>query len=47
MKISDFALKVTKREAKKRQVSIAQILEILRIINRLLKGKLYTHIRQL
>lgn len=39
MKITDFAKEVTKYEALKKQVNIAQILEILKVINLLLKKK--------
>ena len=41
MKVTDFALKVAKKEGKKMQVNIAQIKEILRVINDLTKGKFY------
>jgi hypothetical protein len=41
MKVSDFAVEVTKEEGKKRQVSIAQVNEILRVINDLTHGDFY------
>ena len=47
MNIRNFAVKVAKKEGKKRQVNIAQILEILKIINQLTKKRLYTIIRAL
>ncbi len=45
MTISDFARKVSQIEGKKKEVSIAQILEILKIVNILLLGGLYKLIR--
>jgi uncharacterized protein (DUF2267 family) len=45
MRITDFAKKVSKQEGLKKQVNIAQIMEILRVINRLLDGELYKMIR--
>lgn len=45
MTINDFAKKLTKAEGKKKQVSIAQVKEILKIANSLLNGKLYKIIR--
>jgi len=45
MKITDFALKVAKKEGKKRQVNIAQIKEILKVINDLLDGTFYKMIK--
>ena len=47
MKITDFAKKVTLKEGLKKQISIAQILEVLKIINKFLDGQLYKLIRQL
>ncbi len=47
MKVSDFAVKVAKIEGKKREVSIAQIFEILCIVNKLTAGALYKAIRTL
>lgn len=46
MRITDFAKDVAKLEGKKRQVSIAQIMEILRIINQLTDGVLYRTIKR-
>ena len=45
MKITDFAVEVTKLEGKKKQVNIAQIKEILKVINILTCGELYKIIR--
>jgi hypothetical protein len=45
MNINDFAVKVAKKEGKKKQISIAQIKEVLKIVNRLLDGDLYDMIR--
>jgi hypothetical protein len=45
MKISDFAREVTKLEGKKKQVNIAQIKEILKVINELTKGEFYKMVR--
>jgi hypothetical protein len=47
MKILKFAQQVTKREGLKKQVNIAQILEVLSVINTLLKGALYKAIREM
>jgi hypothetical protein len=45
MKISDFALKVAKYEGKKKQVNIAQIKEVLNVVNSILRGALYKLVR--
>jgi hypothetical protein len=45
MTINYFAKKVAEMEGKKVEVNIAQIKEILRVINSLLKGALYKTIR--
>ncbi len=47
MNINEFAKIVAEKEGKKRQVSIAQIKEILRIINSFTVGELYKAIRRL
>jgi hypothetical protein len=47
MKITDFAVEVTKIEGKKKQVNIAQIKEILKVINILTDGEFYKSIRKL
>ena len=47
MKITDFARRVAAQEGKKKQVSIAQIAEILKVINQLTGGVLYKTIRQM
>ena len=46
MNMNDFAREVSYFEGKKVQVNIAQIKEILKVINRLLGGKLYTLVRK-
>ncbi len=46
MKINDFAVKVTQKEGGKKQVSIAQIKEILKVVNSLVCGELYKIIRK-
>jgi len=47
MNINEFALKVTVREKGKKQVNIAQVKEILRVIDSLTKGILYKIIKLL
>jgi hypothetical protein len=47
MNINSFAKLVTTVEGKKVQVNIAQIKEILKVVNNLLCGKLYKLIRGL
>ena len=47
MHISEFARIVTKKEGKKVELSIAQILEVLHIIDDLTNGILYSLIRLL
>ena len=47
MKVTEFAVEVTKLEGKKRQVNIAQIKEILRVINDLTHGDFYRMIKGL
>lgn len=47
MKITDFAVEVSKIEGKKKQVNIAQIKEILKVINELMGGLLYKEIRKI
>lgn len=46
MKVRNFAVLVSKHEGLKKQVNIAQIMEILCVINRLSGGLLYKLIRQ-
>ena len=46
MTIHEFSKKVAKNEALKKQVNIAQIKEILKVVNRLLAGILYSEIRK-
>jgi len=45
MKIRDYAVHITQEEGGKKQVDIAQIMEILRIINWDTDGALYKTIR--
>jgi len=47
MNINDFAVKVSGLEKGKKEVNIAQIKEILKVVNQLLKGELYKLIRKL
>jgi len=47
MKITDFRLLVCKHEGLKKQVDIAQIAEILRVVNDLTYGDFYKDIRSL
>lgn len=46
MTVNDFAVLVCKHEGKKKEVNIAQIKEILKIVNKLLGGQLYKLIRK-
>ena len=46
MKITDFSVKVAEIEGKKKEISIAQIKEVLRIANELTAGKIYSLIRK-
>ena len=45
MKITLFAKEVCKEEGLKKQVNVAQVAEVLRVVNRLLGGQLYKIIR--
>lgn len=47
MKITDFSKLVAQKEGLKEQVSIAQIKEILKHVNTLTDGKLYSLVRQI
>lgn len=47
MKINEFARLITEFEGKKKQISIAQVLEVLKVINKLTAGALYKLIRSL
>jgi len=47
MNINDFAKEVTLEEGGKKSISIAQVKEVLKIVNKLLSGNLYTLIRNL
>ena len=46
MNINDFAKKVTEEEGLKKSISIGQVKEVLKIVNKLLCGKLYSLIRK-
>ena len=45
MKITDFAKLITKNEGLKKQVNIAQVKEVLRVLNHILGDQLYKLIR--
>ena len=45
MKVSDVAVEVSKIEGKKKQLNIAQIKEILKVVNKLTHGELYKIVR--
>ncbi len=47
MKISEFAVHVARLEKGKKEVSIAQIKEIIKVINFLTAGILYRYVRKL
>jgi hypothetical protein len=47
MKITDFAKAVSVQEGLKKQVNIAQILEVIRVINQITSGALYKIIRSM
>ena len=47
MKISDFAVEAAKLEGKKKEVNIAQIKEVLKIINLLTQGEFYKLIHKI
>ena len=47
MKVTDFAKEVTVHEGLKKEINIAQILEILRVVNQLTDGTLYYKIRSM
>ncbi len=47
MKINDFAVLVAKQEGRLKQVDIAQIKEILKVVNALTGGLLYILIRNI
>ena len=47
MRVADFRRLVAEREGKKESMTIAQISEVLRIVNELLGGALYRLIRTL
>ncbi len=45
--MDDFALRVARAEGKKKEVNIAQIKEVLRVVNKLTGGALYKSIREM
>ena len=47
MNINDFAKEVTLEEGKKKQISIAQVKEVLKIVNTKLDNRLYKLIKEL
>lgn len=47
MKINELAKLITEFEGKKKQVNIAQVLEVLKVMNKLTAGALYKLIRSL
>ena len=47
MRITEFAKRVTDLEGKKKEVNIAQVMEILRVINKLSGGDFYKLIRKM
>jgi hypothetical protein len=47
MKISSFTNIVTESEGKKVQVSVAQVAEIMKLVNKLTDGELYRIIRSI
>ncbi len=47
MNINHFAVRVAKIEGKKKQVNIAQIKEILKVVNYLTRGKFYIMIHKI
>ena len=46
MKVNEFARLVTLIEGLKKELDIAQVKEVLRVVNDLLAGKLYKNIRE-
>lgn len=47
MKITTFAKKISELEGLKKQINIAQISELLKVINKLTRGLLYAAIKSL
>lgn len=47
MDLNNFAKQVTQNEGLKKQVNIAQVKEVLRVVNKLVAGMLYKLIRAL
>lgn len=47
MKITSFAVNVSKQEGKIKQVNIANIKEVLKVINKLTCGKFYSMVRKM
>jgi hypothetical protein len=46
MNINEFAKKVTLTEGLKKQISIAQVKEVLKIVNTMVNGELYKLVRK-
>lgn len=47
MNVGEFGNRVTRKEGLKKSISVAQVKEVLRIVNRELNGELYKLIRKL
>lgn len=47
MKINEMAKLITEFEGKKKQINIAQVLEVLKVMNKLTAGAVYKLIRSL
>jgi len=47
MTVNEFAVRVTKFEGQKKECSVAQVKEILRVVNMLVGGELYRLIKSL
>jgi hypothetical protein len=47
MKVTDFAVKVAKKEKGKKEINIAQIKEIMKVSNKILQGEFYKLIRKI
>ena len=47
MKVTEFAKLVTKHEGKKKELDIAQVKEVLRVVNDLTRGILYKIVKDM
>ena len=47
MKVTDFSVLVTEEEGKKISLSIAQVKEVIKIVNKMLDGELYKLIKKI